>query len=143
MEGNIKNEINNCIGVIKLTFQKYVLPESASSLPLISKIPGLLSSSHETNEIVFSFFQFSKFSVCIFNGIPLYLADMTPLSIVKEQFTEIHVSEKKYEIYIKFICIWKMNFDRKLCSHGPRNMKVVFVFGVILVQYIILEHVVT
>ena len=114
-------------------------PESAKSLPLISKIPGLLSSSHETNEIIFSFFQFSKSSVCISNGIPLYLADMTTLSIVKEQFTEIHVSEKEYEIYINFIGIRKMNFDRELCSLGPRNMKVVFDVGVSLVQCI-LEH---
>ena len=75
-------------------------PESASSLPLISKIPGLLSSSHETNEIIFSFAQFSKSSVCIFKGIPLYLADITLLSIVKEQSTETHVSEKEFEIYI-------------------------------------------
>ena len=73
------------------------MPESAASLPLISKIPGLLSSSHETKEMIFSFFQFSKSSVCINNGIPLYLADMTTLSIVKEQFTEIHVSEKNME----------------------------------------------
>ena len=73
------------------------VPESASSLPLISKIPGLLSSSQETNEITFSFVQFSKFSVCIFNSISLYLADITTLSIVKEQSTEIHVSGKNME----------------------------------------------
>ena len=34
-----------------------------------------------------------------------------------------------------------MNFDRKLCSRGPRNMKVVFVVGVSLVK--ILNQVVT